>query len=155
MKNWSTEHTKEVKKWLDVDSYRKFEELPLIQLYHELLARTLFFKPYHEEFEAKAVNLYIDRIFSGKPFLITEQHLGYLTREDTLYQPPHFFLTTTERLAQLSIVGLRNSLFSGMEVMSIRLTVNSSIALYQKLSPSCSGIRSWSKLTLRMELMRK
>ncbi|WP_338296108.1 DUF6387 family protein, partial [Escherichia coli] len=36
MKNWSTEHTKEVKKWLDVDNYRKFEELPLIQLYHEL-----------------------------------------------------------------------------------------------------------------------
>ena len=111
MKNWSVEHTRDVKKWLDVDSYRKFEELPLIQLYHELLARTLFFKPYHEEFEAEAVRLYIDRIFTGKPFLITEKHLGYLTREDTLYQPPHFFLTTTERLAQLSINGLRNSLF--------------------------------------------
>ncbi len=96
---------------LNIDIYRKFEELPLMQLYHELLARTLFFKPYHEEFEAKAVSLYIDRIFNGNPFLITEKHLGYLTREDTLYQPPHFFLTTTERLAQLSIVGLRNSLF--------------------------------------------
>lgn len=82
MKNWSVEHTRDVKKWLDVDSYRKFEELPLIQLYHELLARTLFFKPYHEEFEAEAVRLYIDRIFTGKPFLITEKHLGYLTRED-------------------------------------------------------------------------
>ncbi|EIG4700819.1 hypothetical protein FIE81_003753, partial [Escherichia coli] len=111
MKNWSVEHTREVKKWLDIDTYRGFEELPLIHLYHELLARTLFFKPYHEEFEAEAVRLYIDRIFTGKPFLITEKHLGYLTREDTLYQPPHFFLTTTERLAQLSIVGLRNSLF--------------------------------------------
>lgn len=111
MKNWSVEHTREIKKWLDIDVYRKFEELPLIHLYHELLARTLFFKPYHEEFEAEAVRLYINRIFSGNPFLITEQHLGYLTREDTLYQPPHFFLTTTERLAQLSIVGLRNSLF--------------------------------------------
>ncbi|EEU5753001.1 hypothetical protein FAV31_003252, partial [Escherichia coli] len=111
MKNWSAEHTREVKKWLNIDTYRGFEELPLIHLYHELLARTLFFKPYHEEFEAEAVRLYIDRIFSGKPFLITEQHLGYLTREDTLYQPPHFYLTTTERLAQLSIVGLRNSLF--------------------------------------------
>lgn len=83
MRNWSTEHTKEVKKWLDINTYRGFEDLTLIQLYHELLARTLFFKPYHEEFEAKAVNLYIDRIFSGKPFLITEQHLGYLTREPT------------------------------------------------------------------------
>ncbi len=87
------------------------KDLTLIQLYHELLARTLFFKPYHEEFEVEAVNLYIKRIFSGNPCLITEKHLGYLTREDTLYQPPHFFLTTTERLAQLSIVGLRNSLF--------------------------------------------
>ncbi|EFE5787246.1 hypothetical protein B9543_001697, partial [Escherichia coli] len=87
MKNWSVEHTREVKKWLDIDTYRGFEELPLIHLYHELLARTLFFKPYHEEFEAEAVRLYIDRIFTGKPFLITEKHLGYLTREDTLYQP--------------------------------------------------------------------
>nr|BEK80500.1 hypothetical protein EATA8330_33940 [Enterobacter asburiae] len=85
MKNWSVEHTREIKKWLDIDVYRKFEELPLIHLYHELLARTLFFKPYHEEFEAEAVRLYINRIFSGNPFLITEQHLGYLTREDTLY----------------------------------------------------------------------
>ncbi|ARA78261.1 hypothetical protein RVX39_003634 [Citrobacter freundii] len=111
MKNWSVEHTKEIKKWLDIDTYRRFEDLTLIQLYHEILARTLFFKQYHEEFEAEAVRLYIDRIFTGNPFLITEKHLGYLTREDTLYQPPHFFLTTTERLAQLSINGLRNSLF--------------------------------------------
>ncbi|HEJ7949016.1 DUF6387 family protein [Klebsiella michiganensis] len=111
MKNWSVENTKDIKKWLNIDIYRRFEDLTLLQLYHELLARTLFFKPYHEEFEAEAVRLYINRIFSGNPFLITEQHLGYLTREDTLYQPPHFFLTTTERLAQLSIVGLQNSLF--------------------------------------------
>lgn len=89
MRNWSTEHTKEVKKWLDINTYRGFEDLTLIQLYHELLARTLFFKPYHEEFEVEAVNLYIKRIFSGNPCLITEKHLGYLTREDTLYQPPH------------------------------------------------------------------
>ncbi len=86
MKNWSVEHTRDVKKWLDIDTYRGFEDLTLIQLYHELLARTLFFKVYHEEFEAEAVRLYIERIFSGKPFLITEKHLGYLTREDTLYE---------------------------------------------------------------------
>lgn len=147
MKNWSVEHTREVKKWLDIDTYRGFEELPLIHLYHELLARTLFFKPYHEEFEAEAVRLYIDRIFTGKPFLITEKHLGYLTREDTLYQPPHFFLTTTERLAQLSIVGLRNSLFFWDGAMSILLTENSSIALYRKFCQNCSGILSWSKST--------
>ncbi|ENZ3229832.1 hypothetical protein ACGH0A_003727, partial [Escherichia coli] len=30
MKNWSVEHTREVKKWLDIDTYRGFEELPLI-----------------------------------------------------------------------------------------------------------------------------
>ncbi|WP_254842584.1 DUF6387 family protein, partial [Serratia marcescens] len=64
-----------------------------------------------EEFEVEAVNLYIKRLFSGNPFLITEKHLGYLTREDTLYQPPLFFLPTTDRLAQLRIVGLRHSLF--------------------------------------------
>lgn len=155
MKNWSAEHTREVKKWLNIDTYRGFEELPLIHLYHELLARTLFFKPYHEEFEAEAVRLYIDRIFSGKPFLITEQHLGYLTREDTLYQPPHFYLTTTERLAQLSIVGLRNSLFFWEGGMSTRLTVNSLKALYQSPYLACSEILSWSKSTWRMELTRK
>ncbi|HGN8985734.1 TPA: DUF6387 family protein, partial [Klebsiella pneumoniae] len=44
MKNWSTEHTKEIKSWLDIDTYRKFEELTLIRFYHELWARTLFFK---------------------------------------------------------------------------------------------------------------
>ncbi len=54
MKNWTTEHTKEIKKWLDIDTYRKFEDLTLLQLYHELWARTLFFKSYREDFEAKA-----------------------------------------------------------------------------------------------------
>ncbi|HGU2128817.1 TPA: hypothetical protein ACM7E7_004762, partial [Escherichia coli] len=27
MRNWSTEHTKEVKKWLDINTYRGFEDL--------------------------------------------------------------------------------------------------------------------------------
>ncbi|WP_236905750.1 hypothetical protein, partial [Cronobacter sakazakii] len=26
MRNWSTEHTKEVKKWLDINTYRGFED---------------------------------------------------------------------------------------------------------------------------------
>ncbi len=90
MRNWSTEHTKEVKKWLDINTYRGFEYLTLIQLYHELLARTLFFKPYHEEFEVVAAYLDIKRIFSGNPCLITEKHLGYLTREDTLLSTSSF-----------------------------------------------------------------
>lgn len=87
MKNWSVEHTREVKKWLDIDTYRGFEELPLIHLYHELLARTLFFKPYHEEFEAEAVRLYIDRIFTGKPFLITES-ISAISQERILFTSP-------------------------------------------------------------------
>ncbi|MDK6953709.1 hypothetical protein QP384_23775, partial [Klebsiella pneumoniae] len=29
MRNWSTEHTKEVKKWLDINTYRGFEDLTL------------------------------------------------------------------------------------------------------------------------------
>jgi hypothetical protein len=73
MKNWSVEHTREVKKWLDIDTYRRdSKSFRLYTSTMKLLARTLFFKPYHEEFEAEAVRLYINRIFSGKPFLITE-----------------------------------------------------------------------------------
>lgn len=147
MKNWSVEHTREVKKWLDIDTYRGFEELPLMQLYHELLARTLFFKPYHEEFEAKAVSLYIDRIFNGNPFLITEKHLGYLTREDTLYQPPHFFSQPPNDWHNSASLDCEIHCSSGMEAMSILLTENSSIALYRKFCQNCSEIRSWSKLT--------
>lgn len=36
MKNWSPEHTKEIKAWLDIDNYRKFEEITLKGLGDEL-----------------------------------------------------------------------------------------------------------------------
>ncbi|EPA1781416.1 DUF6387 family protein, partial [Escherichia coli] len=52
MNNWSPEHTKEIKAWLNIDNYRKFEDLSLIHFYHELWARNLFFKEYREEFES-------------------------------------------------------------------------------------------------------
>ncbi|GDS97585.1 hypothetical protein BvCmsSINP014_03519 [Escherichia coli] len=44
MKNWSPEHTKEIKAWLDIDNYRKLEDISLNALYHELWARALLYK---------------------------------------------------------------------------------------------------------------
>ncbi len=41
MKNWSPEHTKEIKLWLDISTYRKFEDLSLIQFYHEFMGSEL------------------------------------------------------------------------------------------------------------------
>lgn len=111
MKNWTTEHTKEIKEWLDIDTYRKFEDLTLLQLYHELWARTLFFKSYREDFEAKALMGYFEKIFSGNPFLIEEKQLGYMAPDNRLFQPPHFFLTTLERLAELSIISMQRGAF--------------------------------------------
>lgn len=49
--------------------------------------------------------------FSAENRFSLPRNILAILPEDTLYQPPHFYLTTTERLAQLSIVGLRNSLF--------------------------------------------
>lgn len=111
MKNWSTEHTKEIKSWLDIDTYRKFEELTLIRFYHELWARTLFFKSYRENFESKALMGYYSKIFSGNPFLIEEEKLGYMTPENKLFQPPHFLLTTTDDIARLSILSLKREMY--------------------------------------------
>ena len=78
MKNWAPEHTKEIKLWLDISTYRKFEDLSLIQFYHEIWARKLFFKEYREEFESRALAGYFSKIFSGNPFLIEEGQLGYI-----------------------------------------------------------------------------
>ena len=111
MKNWSTEHTKEIKSWLYIDTYRKFEELTLIRFYHELWARTLFFKSYRENFESKALMGYFSKIFSGNPFLIEEEKLGYMTPENKLFQPPHFFLTTTDDIARLSILAMKREMY--------------------------------------------
>jgi hypothetical protein len=45
MKNWNATHTKELLTWFSPDTYRKFEDLPLILLYHELQARSFFKTP--------------------------------------------------------------------------------------------------------------
>lgn len=111
MQNWKTEHTKEIKAWLTIDNYRKFEDLPLIHFYHELWARNLFFKEYREEFESRTLMGYFSKIFSGNPFLIEEGQLGYMTPANKLFQPPHFFLTTLDRLAETSIIAMQRGGF--------------------------------------------
>ncbi|HCD1652409.1 TPA: hypothetical protein NBH92_005160, partial [Klebsiella pneumoniae] len=111
MNNWSLEHTKEIKAWLNIDNYRKFEDLSLIHFYHELWARNLFFKEYREEFESRTLMGYFSKIFTGNPFLIPEGQLGYMTPANKLFQPPHFFLTTLDRLAETSIIAMQRGGF--------------------------------------------
>ena len=107
MNNWSPEHTKDIKSWFKIDTYRKFEDLSLLQFYHEIWARNLFFKEYREEFESRTLMGY----FSGNPFLIEEGQLGYMTPANKLFQPPHFFLTTLDRLAETSIIAMQRGGF--------------------------------------------
>ncbi|EBT2284428.1 hypothetical protein CI530_20905, partial [Salmonella enterica] len=107
MKNWKPEHNKEIQTWFNIDTYRRFEELTLIRFFHELWARTLFFKSYRENFESRVLMGYFEKIFSGNPFLIEEKQLSYMTPDNRLFQPPHFFLTTLERLAELSIIAMQ------------------------------------------------
>ncbi|HAU3346921.1 TPA: DUF6387 family protein [Salmonella enterica subsp. houtenae serovar [1],40:z4,z23:-] len=111
MQNWKTEHTKEIKAWLNIDNYRKFEDLSLIHFYHELWARNLFFKEYREEFESRTLMGFFSKIFTGNPFLIPEGQLGYMTPANKLFQPPHFFLTTLDRLAETSIIAMQRGGF--------------------------------------------
>lgn len=111
MKNWSPENTKEIRSWLDIGTYRKFEDLSLIEFYHELWARNLFFKEYREDFESKTLMDYFSKIFSGNPFLIEEGQLGYMFPANKLFHPPHFFLTTLERLAETSIIAMQRGGF--------------------------------------------
>jgi hypothetical protein len=44
MQNWDKSHTQELNKWFNIETYKKFENLSLHLLYHELSARTYFFK---------------------------------------------------------------------------------------------------------------
>ncbi|WP_425537126.1 DUF6387 family protein [Klebsiella aerogenes] len=50
MKNWTPEHTKDIKCWFNIETYWGFEELTLIRFYHELWARTIFFKSYRRDY---------------------------------------------------------------------------------------------------------
>lgn len=111
MENWTVEHTKEIKEWLNIDTYRKFENISLNALYHELWARALLYKPWPTEEEKRGLAGYMRQIFSGNPLLFKPEQLDYITRDDCLYSPPHVFITAIDRLAQLSVNALRAGLF--------------------------------------------
>ena len=44
MNSWTSEDTKAVKTWFDLDKYREFESISINMLYHEIWARTYFFQ---------------------------------------------------------------------------------------------------------------
>lgn len=62
---------------------------------------------------------YFEKIFSGIPFLIEEKQLSYMTPDNRLFQPPHFFLTTLERLAEISIIAMQRGIMCGMVMTGI------------------------------------
>ncbi|EAM8616015.1 hypothetical protein JP88_003365 [Salmonella enterica subsp. enterica] len=111
MQNWNTTHTKELKKWFDIESYKKFEDLTLILLFHELWVRTFFFKEQYEDYEEEIVTNNRNSIYNGNPFLVPAERLGYMNPFYRLFQPPHLLLPTTERLAELSIVAMQRGIF--------------------------------------------
>jgi len=84
MKNWSTEDTKAVKTWLDIKNYKRFEEITLNCLYHELWARALLYKPWPSEEEKIGLGGYMRQIFNGKPFLFEPEQLNYMQDDQTL-----------------------------------------------------------------------
>lgn len=91
MKNWSPENTKEIKAWLNIDNYRKLEDISLNALYHELWARALLYKPWPTDEEKEGLWVYMTEIFSGNPHLFKGKQLDYPTVSDTLYSPPHLY----------------------------------------------------------------
>lgn len=111
MRNWSSEFNKKIRKWLDIDTYRKFDSLTLQELYYEIWVRTLFFKDNPDEEEKQFLGMFYGKIVSGKPFLVTPQMVKNMDPDVRLYQPPHFFFTTTERLAQISVTAMLNEMY--------------------------------------------
>ncbi|KAA6101385.1 MULTISPECIES: DUF6387 family protein [Pantoea] len=111
MRNWSSEFNKKIRKWLDIDTYRKFDSLTLQELYYEIWVRTLFFKENPDEEETRLLGMFYGNIVSGKPFLVTPQMVKNMNPDVRLYQPPHFFFTTTERLAQISVTAMLNEMY--------------------------------------------
>ncbi|EBC2457368.1 hypothetical protein FJP97_20315, partial [Salmonella enterica] len=107
MNSWTSEDTKAVKTWFDLDKYREFENISINMLYHEIWARTYFFKPVIEEGMQKTVMKNYMQILDGDPFLIKEKHLNYMDAENKLYQPPYFFITTVDRIANISFACMR------------------------------------------------
>ena len=111
MNSWTSEHTKAVKTWFDLDRYREFENISINMLYHEIWARTYFFKPVIEEGMHKTVLKNYMQILEGNPFLIKEKDLNYMDAENKLYQPPYFFITTVDRIANISFACMKKALF--------------------------------------------
>ncbi len=111
MKNLSDKHIKEIKKWLNIDTYRQFENISLERLYHELVMRSLFFKSDNGDSDVILAKIYAGSLFRGDPFLTTDSHMVQLKTEDRLALSPYFSITTTGRLADLCIYGIGKSLF--------------------------------------------
>ncbi|MGC0784581.1 DUF6387 family protein [Pantoea agglomerans] len=112
MKNWSTEDTRAVKAWMNIENYKSFEDTTLNALYHELWARALLFKPWPTEEEKVGFGGYMRQIFNGKPMLFRSDQLDYMEDNHTLQSPPHVFITDITRLAEFSITALRVNLIS-------------------------------------------
>ncbi|MCW2107662.1 UNVERIFIED_ORG: hypothetical protein M2402_004863 [Rahnella aquatilis] len=112
MKNWTSEHTKDIKGWFSVENYRMFQELTLKAYYHELWARAIWHKPWHTEEEGRDLIQVGIKVFGGNPVLYSARQLEYTDRDDRLYEPPHIHLTTTTRIAQLGINSMVAGLFS-------------------------------------------
>ncbi|EPK0768182.1 DUF6387 family protein [Klebsiella pneumoniae] len=111
MNSWTSEDTKAVKTWFDLDRYREFENISINMLYHEIWARTYFFKPVIEEGMHKTVLKNYMQILEGNPFLIKEKDLNYMDAENKLYQPPYLFITTVDRIANISFACMKKALF--------------------------------------------
>ena len=112
MQNWDKSHTQELNTWFNLETYRKFENLPLHLLYHELSARTFFFKSSLEGNEELFVTINRKKIYNGNPFLVPPGRLGDLDPFYRLFQPPHLVLPTVDRIALLSIVLMQRGIFS-------------------------------------------
>ncbi|WP_241573710.1 DUF6387 family protein [Rosenbergiella nectarea] len=110
MKNWTTDHTKEIKEWFSVGNYEIFEDLSLKAYYHELWARAIWHRPWPTEEEGRDLIQFGIKVFGGNPVLYNADQLQYTDRDDLLYEPPHIHLTTTKRIAQLGI----NSMVAGL-----------------------------------------
>lgn len=92
MKNWSPEHTKEIKAWLDIDNYRKLEDISLNALYHELWARALLYKPGPTDEEKKGLWVYMTEIFSGNP-IFSKGSISIIQQLTILSTVLHTFLS--------------------------------------------------------------
>jgi hypothetical protein len=137
MQSWSSEDSKDIKHWLNLDNYLEFGEITLERLYHELWARTYFFKidiQIEEGMKKVAFNNFI-QVTEGDPFLIGDNDLKYMSMDDQLYQPPYFLLTTTDRIANISIACMKSAYFISRNLESYRIASNVENAYISEIMP--------------------